>query len=56
MPEKHDESFRQQRNEAFDRVIALVETHLKSALPPVLLDFHEMSPEKSRAAAEHRLT
>lgn len=52
MAGNHDRIFYQHRDETFNKVIALIDTHLHAATPSILLSFNEMSPEKIQAGAE----
>jgi hypothetical protein len=52
MAENHNKTFHQQRSEAFDKVIALIDERVKTAAPPLLLRFDEMSTESMRQSAE----
>src|SRR5262245_21133555 len=52
MVDNRDKNFYQHRDETFDKVIALVDAHVRAASPSLLLDFNEMSEEKLHAGAE----
>src|SRR3990167_9404921 len=52
MSENHDETFRQRRDEVFDRVIALIDGRIKAAAPSLLLHFDEMSAAAVQQSAE----
>jgi hypothetical protein len=52
MPAIHDDVFLRQRGEAFDRVIALLESRVKAATPSLLLQPENISPDSLRTTAE----
>ena len=52
MSENHDETFRQRRDEVFDRAIALIDGRIRAATPSILLHFDEISADAMQQSAE----
>jgi hypothetical protein len=49
------DAFRQQRDEAFDKVLALIDRHIQTAAPVLLLDIDEISEDSMRRSAEKEI-